>query len=254
MPRFFLPPGVLCSAALLAACSPSPPSPATPGETGQAGGRSYHVVTVERPASATDHHRLQKGMYDMCVTVHQLKTKSPPKPFVTFPADFITARKTYVSDGTSYLFKEERFDVEVGDADQACESRIVRTWTTFLGRDGKLHYDGIDKEGKRLESPPGEFMPPETEGKADHFTEARTIEGIAVKCMPIPPGMQQAVSQVCVADAKPGTLVDVHGEPITLFSETAIVKDMASVLRTEAKSVRIGGKVDQAVFDAVAAP
>lgn len=251
MHRICLPPAVFCTAALLAACSPSSP---TAGEAGQAGARSYHVVTVERPASATDHHRIQKGVYDMCAALHQSKKKSPAKPFVTFPADFVAARKTYVSDGTAYLFKEERFDVEVGDVDEGCESRIVRTWTTYLGRDGKLHYDGIDKEGKRSDSPPDEFMTPEVEGKDEPFTGSRTIKGIAVKCMPIPPEMQQALSELCVADAKPGTLVDFHGDPITLFSKTAIVKDLASVMITEPELVQVGGKVDRAMFDAVAAP
>jgi hypothetical protein len=197
---------------------------------------------------------MQRGVYDMCAAVYKLKTKSAAKPFVTFPADFVTARKTYVSDGKAYLFKEERFDVEMGDVDQACESRIVRTSSTYLGRDGKLHYGGIDKEGKRLDTPPDDWAHPEVEGKGDHFTESRTMKGIAVKCMPIPSGMQQALTELCVADTKPGTLVDFQGEPITLFSKVPVVKDLQSILLTEPEMVRVGGKVDRALFDAVAAP
>lgn len=240
---------VLAASALGCSKSPAPSTPATAGTT-------YEVVTVERPESVENYHRMYKAMYDMCAETRVKVLKlPPPSPMKQPPADYISQRTTYVSDGKAYLVKQEHFAYKMDDADPTknCDTYFESTSSTQMVRDGKVYDASFDNAGKRERSEPEEWILPR-EDKEHVYTEPKTVKGHAVKCMKMLPNTEQLITELCIADRKPGTLTDVSGEPIVLTSRVTSAQSVMSAMLTEPVSVRVGHAVDKAVFDAAAAP
>jgi hypothetical protein len=62
-------------------------------------GVAYEVVTVERQESVEAYHQAYKATYDICATTRATLKMPSPVPMKTPPADFISQRTTYTSDG-----------------------------------------------------------------------------------------------------------------------------------------------------------
>ena len=216
---------------------------------------SYEVVTVERPESVADFHKLYKARYDMCAGVREAKKLPPPPAMKEPPADFISKRTTFASDGKAYLVKNEYFQYDVSMTMPAptCETSEQKVSDTELVRDGKMYYAAIDNAGKRVSEPPGEWAMPR-KNKEHVFTEPKVVKGFAVKCMPMLPNSDKLLTELCIADLKPGTLTHVGGEPIILSSRVTIIQKMSGAVLTEPVSVKVGQKINTAMFDAAAAP
>ncbi|QNA89471.1 hypothetical protein G4G28_15150 [Massilia sp. Dwa41.01b] len=246
--------GAVCAG--LCACSRTDGQDAALGQPGSSGARSYEIVTVERPESVAEYHKMYRGIYEMCAGVRKAKGMGPPAPMLQPPADYITERKTYTSDGKAYLVKEEHFTyhAEVDEPAFSCRTYLEKTSNTQLIRDGKMYDAGVDAQGKRYSEPPQEWNLPPEKSREHLFTEPRMVKGHAVKCMPMLPNTQALITDLCVADLKPGTLTDVQNEPLVLYSRVPIVQKLQSVMVTEPVSVKVGLTIDPAVFDAAAAP
>lgn len=220
------------------------------------GGIAYEVVTVERPESVADYHRLYRLSYENCAHVRDLKQMGPPPPMKQPPGDYITQRRTYVSDGKAYLFKEEHFDYLVSAEEPAfsCETTVRHTVSTELVRDGKIYHASIDENGNRTSEPPEDDILPRDRNKDAIFTETKTVKGFAARCMPMPPDSGKLMTELCIADLKPGSLFLAHGDPVVLSSRVTIVANPMSVMVTEPLQVKVGQDVDKAQLDAAAAP
>lgn len=214
---------------------------------------SYEIVTVERPESVAEYHKLYKATYKMCAYAREVQKLPPPPPMLQPPADFISQRTTHTSDGKTYLVKSEYFTYKVRSEgpDFSCATYREDTSDTQLIMNGKSYNAGVDEHGKRTSVPPEEFDlprdPPDTV-----FTVPKTIKGFALKCMPMLPNTEKLITELCTADLKPGVPYNNSGRPITVYSRVTIVDQLQSVIVTEPVSIKWGQKIDQAVFDAAA--
>lgn len=246
----------LCSLALIAGLPGCAPSEASADSAASAKGRSYELVTVERPESVEEYHGMYKATYEMCAGVRKLQKKSPAPPMLQPPSDYIIQRTTQTHDGKeAYLFHQEYFvyKVEMEEPEFTCRTYLEKTSDTQLARDGKRHYSSVDANGKRESSPPDEWdLPQVADTQIYPITKVRN--GHAVKCMEMLPNMEKMITELCVVDLKPGTLTDSVGEPLVAASRVTIVDGLQSVIVTEPVSLRVGHKIDKALFDAAAAP
>lgn len=219
-------------------------------------GIAYEVVTVERPESVEDFHKIYRASYDLCVDLRKILKMPPPAPMKQPPADFISKRTTYISDGKTYLTRGEYFTYQVVSEEPTftCETVERKTSDSQLVRDGKVYDVSIDETGQRFVEEPEDWLIKREESEGGIYTEARTVGGFAVKCMPPMPVPEELQADLCIADLKPGTLTDVTGEPLVLSSRVRTVEKMVGAILTEPRTVKVGHKIDPAVFDAAAAP
>ena len=218
-------------------------------------GVAYEVVTAERPESVEAYHKAYRATYDICATTRATLKMPPPAPMKVPPADFISKRTTYTSDGKAYLVKEEHFiyQAKMEEPTITCETYLEKTSSTQLIRDGKVYDAAVDEKGKRSSEPPSEWGLPR-ESKSKLYTVPKSVKGYAVKCMPMLPNTEELITELCIADLKPGTLTGPTGEPIVLASRVTSAQKMMGAVLTEPVSVKVGEKIDKAVFDAAAAP
>jgi hypothetical protein len=191
----------------------------------------------------------------MCAGLREILKMPPPAPMLRPPADFISQRNTYTSDGKAYLTRQEFFTYKMVDIDEhnpTCKTYLETSSNTQLIRDGKVYDAGIDADGKRFSEPPSEWILPR-EKKSDIYPVQKTVKGHAVKCLDIPALTKDLITELCVADLKPGTLTDAQGEPLVVSSRVTIVQKMVGAVLTEPVTMRVGQPVDKAVFDAAAA-
>lgn len=261
--------------ATVAACSRTDSAATTATTTAAAAGSgpatAFEVVTVDRPESVEAFHKLYKFQYDMCANTRTMMKLPPPAPMKQPPADFISERRTYLSDGKDFLIKTEYFAYEVKSDEPAftCETAFVKTTQTELIRDGKSHLSYIDETGQRGSEPPVDVaLPRQTDSGG--YTEPKIVNGHAVKCMaPLPEmkvltkGLTEALpkqltegmaADLCIADLKPGTLTDNDGRAIVLAARVNVPLVPQGAILTEPVSLKIGLAIDKAVFDAAAAP
>lgn len=245
----------LCQAALLASLTGCSQSDTAADSSAAGDGRSYELVTVERPESVEHYHRLYKAGYEMCAGTRAL-LKLPPAPPMLQPAkDYIINRTTHTSDGQAYLIRQEYFTYKMetdGDA-MTCRTYLEKVSDTQLVRDGKVYDAYFDPQGKREGGPPQESSLPRDK-PSEIYTIPKVSNGIALKCMEMLPNTEKLITELCAVDLKPGTLTDSIGKPLTASSRVTAVDDIQGVIVTEPVSLRVGHKVDKAVFDAAAAP
>lgn len=215
----------------------------------------YQVVTVERPESVEAFHKAYRATYDICAATRATLKMPPPAPMKVPPADFISQRTTYTSDGKAYLIKQEYFiyKSKMEEPTFTCETYLERTSSTQLIRDGKVYDAAVDEGGKRSSEPPSAWDLPR-ESKSTLYTVPKLVKGYAVKCMPMLPNTEELITELCIADLKPGTLTGAAGEPIVLASRVTSAKKMIGAVLTEPVSVKVGEKIDKTSFDAAAAP
>lgn len=116
-----------------------------------------------------------------------------------------------------------------------------------------IYVASVDPEGKRESDPPTEAVE-QREHDEPLYPLKKVVNGHAVQCLDIPPIVERMGGELCVIDLKPGTLTDDLGRSITASSRVSIVDDWIGELITEPVSVRVGHRVDNAIFDAAAAP
>lgn len=216
---------------------------------------AFEVVTVTRPESIDAFLKVYRQMYKTCAFTREVKKLPPPPPMLVPPADYISERKTYISDGKAYLVKEEYFTYQVNfeEPSISCETSLEKTSNTTLMRDGKAYIADIDATGRRNSEPPEEWAAPGDEGKEKIYTLLKSVKGYAVKCMPPLPNSEKLLTELCIADMKPGTL-GIGGEPIIVSSRVTSAEPVLGPVLTEPVSIKVGGKIDTTAFDAAAAP
>lgn len=225
--------------------------------TASAGQPSYEVVTVQRPESLDAFHKIQYyGVYKMCALTRETNKLPPPPPMKVPPPDYVSERRTYTSDGKAYLLKDESFmyRVKFEPPSYTCETYLEKTSTTTLIRDGKLYVANFDETGKRTREPTEAWLESREESQDKTYTERKTVKGYAAKCMPGLPNSMQLLTEVCIADLKPGTLTGAGGDPIIISSRAVSAEATIGPILTEPVSIKVGGKINTAEFDAAAAP
>lgn len=227
--------------ALLAGCgqNPAPDAPATPATAAQAGpagatgkaGESWELVQLERQDPPNqDLAMLRDGPYQLCAAVAS-QLKVPVKPFPVAPDDYRNRRITRITNGTSWVVKEEYIgggeDAPSMDPKTGCEHRLptdrhVMVQITHAGKsthilDGKV----TDVE----EVPPWpEYAPrgkPTTE-----YTQARTVNGVPLRCLPpdfwtLNTNKYLDLREMCVY-ATDNVVVDESGDPVTVLSHSLV--------------------------------
>ena len=234
----------------LAACSRDEAATAArPAAHIPAKGISYEVVTVQRPESVEEYHKLYRGTYETCASIRKSQSMPPPAPMKQPPPDFVIQRETYISDGTAYYSKREDFAYVVDSSGDrpSCDTREDKAVLTEVLRDGMMYHTSVDAEGKAMTEPPEEAPPPRRPSDAV-YSEPKVVKGQAVKCMKLPPNTGKLLTEQCAADLKPGTLY-YDGRPIVLAGRVTIVNQVASNILTEPVRVKVGHQVDKRVFD-----
>ena len=206
--------------------------------------KSYDIVTEMRPESLETFLHLPRTAYDICaMTRHNMKL-GPALPFVTVPADFVFERKTYLRSGDAYLIRDEQFFVDINDAqpEKGCKTRIAPHTTESVVRAGQLSRQEWDADGNVQTDEPDTIPPPYRKG--DGFTEQKTVDGIAMRCIPVG-GVIGPGQAMCAADAGTGVLVDGFGDPILLYVRQTIPVYTNTTFLTKPVSVQIGKPVSQ---------
>jgi hypothetical protein len=243
--------------AALAACSKGEAGAGAPVEAPRAAaaapgkGVSFEVVTVHRPESVEEYHRLYRASYDMCALIRQAKSLPPPPPLRQPPADFISQRNTRISDGAaSYYVKHEYFiyKVESEGETPSCESGERKASSIGVMRDGMVFHTDVDEDGKAYPAEPEQAQPPEP-GRDDAYTEPKVVKGFAVKCMKLAPGSDKLLTEQCAADLKPGTLYE-GDRPIVVAGRVTVVQQVQGPTLIEPVVIKVGHRVDRSVFDA----
>jgi len=218
---------ILCTAVL--ACSrqdavaeaPVQDTPATAAAPTKA--VPYEIVTVQRPESVDDFHKLYRVSYDLCALVRKAKSLPPPPPLAAPPADFITQRDTYISDGVATYVKNEYFTYKVESEGEtpSCASGERKASSVEVVRDGMMYHSGVDEDGNAYTDPPEEAPPPE-QGRDGAYTEPKVVKGFAVKCMKLAPGTDKLLTEQCAVDLRPGSVYQGR-RPIVVAGRVTIV-------------------------------
>lgn len=187
----------------------------------------------------------------MCAHIRAGNSLPPPPPLASPPADFITQRTTYISDGGATYIKEENFTYKVASEGEtpSCESGERKAWSIEVVRDGMMYHSGVDDSGNAYTNPPEEAPPPE-QGRDSSYTEPKVVKGFAVKCMKLGSSTDKLLTEQCAVDLKPGTLYQGR-RPIVVAGRATIVEKLQGAMLTEPIVIKVGHQVDKHVFDAV---
>lgn len=222
----------------------SSPAPAS------AGARAYTFVTQTRPESPDTFVNVEKAAYELCVFAAQ-QAKLPVVPFVKLPADFVSERITYQTNGTNYHYKKQSYAVDIDTIRPERGCAVHRGTHTMIERvigDTVEHLD-IDKDGKRypktLDAP---RFASELQRDISKYSVARTENGIAMHCLAPANLVPGIISASCIVDdGSGGTLRDVDGRALDAFTRMEGMSNQIGITRLEPVSLQIG-KFDPAVF------
>lgn len=216
---------------------------------------AYQFVTQHRPVSLQAYHAMSRGAYSSCVTVAK-QNNQPVKPFVTIPPDFVAQRDTMQSDGVSYYWKTQTYELNVAsiNPEQGCATRIEETVSIErIGR-GKIDRMGIGADGTaETTSAAHDSARADNSGDIDElsgYTVARKENGIALKCLPPGAPVLQAGmgTEMCLVDAGDGrTLRSSRGDALVAFARVTSAESLRGVVMIEPVSLALG-KFDSTVF------
>lgn len=217
--------------------------------------QAYKLVTQHRPVSLQAYHAMGRAAYDMCVALAE-QNKQPVKPFVTIPHDFVAQRDTMQSDGVSYYWKVQTYELNLPDIkpEQGCATRIEETVSVDRTAKGKIDRmssgaDGVAETTSTLD----DAAPAASSANNDElsaYTVARKENGIALKCLPPDaPVLQAGIgTEMCLVDAGGGrTLRSARGDALVAFSRVTSAESTRGVVMIEPVSLQLG-KADAAVF------
>lgn len=216
---------------------------------------SYELVTVARPENVDALLAPYRADYERCALTRKMLKLPPPAPMLRLPAEFISQRNTYTSDGNAYLTRQEFISYKMeasGAHPPTCKTYLETSLTTQLIRNGKMYNAGIDADGKRYSEPPSGWMLL-LEQTSNIFPVQKIVKGHPVKCLDIPAPTKDLITALCVTNLKPGTLTDAQGDPLVVYSRVTDGQKLMGVVVTEPVSMRVGQPVDQTVFEAAAA-
>ena len=223
--------------AALAACDRQPVDAAS---------KPYEIVTQLRPESRETYMKMFRLAHHMCALARTAMKLPPPPPLVALPADFVINRSTYIGSGNSYLIRREEFVVDIGDMkpETGCKTRIGSSLYEAVGRDGQIHSQARELDGHTEVDEPIPLIKDPLKGSADEtsYTEKRTVDGIAMRCLP-PTLLGGLTLDKCVADTEAGLLRDGAGDPLVLHAREVVPGRDKMVLLTEPVSVQIGKPV-----------
>lgn len=243
-----------CSRQDAATAAPAPSKQATAHAPAPAKGPSYEIVTVQRPESVDDYHKLYRAAYELCAHMRKSKSLPPPPPLVPPSPGYVIQRDTYIGDGAATYVKNEYFTYQVASEGEtpSCESGERTSWALEVVRDGKVYRSGAGEDGTAYTNPPDEAPPPE-QGHDGAYTEHKVVKGFAVKCMKLGPDTDNLLTEQCAVDLQPGTVYQGR-RPIVVAGRVTIVEKLQGAILTEPMVVKVRQQVDRRVLDAVRAP
>ena len=213
-----------------------------------AAGVPFKLVTETRPSSVEKFFAVEKAAYELCASSAKFM-KLPVKPLAALPADFVTSRETFASDGkrTTYIQLQQRLDTENNTPKQGCATKIVAETSVFIYGGGKNLSYGVGSDGKRSDINDGD-LPPRALDKSADYVQARQIKGVAVQCASPALLSKELVTERCVASANGKPLLDAAGRLAPAY-ERVRDADRDLELRRDPVSLQVGGKVDPALFN-----
>jgi len=225
--------------ATLAACEP---------RAVDAAAQPYEIVTQLRPESPEAYMKLFRRAHLVCALAREAMKLPPPPPLVTLPADFVIKRSTYLGSGSSYLIRYEEFVVDIAEMapETGCKTRIGSTLHEALGREGQIHSQLRELDGRTEVEEPVPLVRDASKGTSDEtsYTEKRTVDGIAMRCLSAAL-LGGLTLDKCVADTDSGLLRDGAGDPVVLRARELVPGPDKMVVLTEPVSVQIGKPVSE---------
>lgn len=216
---------------------------------------AYELVLVQRPDSAENFAKVERGVHDLCVASAQV-AHTTAKPFPPLPSALGTTRSTYLIRGRDRVVREEvlaALDTSKDTPEHQCEVDITPSRTlhvdlvvgmthTSIDSDKTVHTEDIS-DLRRAEAT---FHAPSTA----RYTQALTVNGVELRCLPSgkPPVDGDLMQQLCVY-AHDGVLVEPDGKPIVLASRVRITPTAAVTIK-EPLSLRTVEHPDAALFNA----
>lgn len=225
-------------------------SPASAPAPASAGARAYTFVTQTRSESPDDLIKVHKEVYELCALVAE-KAKLPVVPFIKLPADFVSKRTTYQTNGRDYHYKTQSYDASTDTLlpEHGCAVKIITQTTIERVIGDTVEHLDIDKDGKRypktLDAP---RFASELQRDISKYSVARTENGIAMHCLAPANLVPGIISASCIVDdGSGGTLRDVDGRALDAFTRMEGTSKHIGITRLEPVSLQIG-KFDPAVF------
>lgn len=215
---------------------------------GSAAGMAYDISTQTRPESVEGYSKFFQGLHQVCAASRQMMGLPAAAPMVVIPANFVTERSSYVSDGKTFLTQHEEFYVDVNEMqpELGCKSRVASAMTAELIKNGTVQVARRDPDSQ-LEVGPADPLAPPKSGMGQAFSERKTIAGAALRCAPAGATPGPGVAQdLCIPDVAAGVPLDGHGEPVLVHARSTLLQKADIVLLTEPVSVQIGKPVSQA--------
>lgn len=203
------------------------------------GGKSYHLVTQTRPEHLERYFALARGAYNLCVE-NAKALRLPFKPFPVIPADFVTERYVYISDGKRFSLEETQFTLDYDEMAHTTgcgaqlESRAERTVftngksvTSYRDRNGVVSVDQVQPSSRD----------PASAGILALYSVPKTVKGVALKCHP---------DNSCIVDPAL-VLINLGRHPVAVISRMD-EKNFGISMLTELVSLTVGNPVDPSSF------
>jgi hypothetical protein len=226
----------------LAACSDGKAGSAgsaTASPVAADGGASYQLVTQVRPENPGKAFPLERAAYEVCADAARAKNL-PVKPLPQLPADFVTTRTTYASDGKQRLFREVKYKLSMANSgpENGCQMRVVSASSSELARSGKARIAEVNEEGALVvtDNRPADTEPV-SQSKLAGYTLAKVINGVPLKCK----------AEACIVDPAQ-TVIALGKRPVIAADRLDEVRSFGTVLVTEPVSLSVGKPIDPAVF------
>lgn len=208
---------------------------------------SYEIVTETRPASVGEYFKLARSVYDICVIGLDGAAARP------FPAvkDFLVTRERFVSDGTKYFHRTDNnvIDTSRTSAEYGCEVTVRGENTISLISDGKRHFVSRNGDGEKSSDVSDAALVPRSNAMS-LFTNARKVNGVALKCMPQTMDVDPSGTGICTVDpdSAGGVIGDAEGTPLVVHQVVPPMAPMKTELVTTPVSFNSGKQVDISAF------
>jgi hypothetical protein len=214
---------------------------------------AYELVLLEKPDTLENYVVADRAGYDACVSVAKL-LHAATKPFPQLPPTLGYRRTIYLISGRDYVVRHERvaeLDKSKMKPDQGCEATV----STDKGLDVSIGFGavetsiGLDDTGHRIVQT-SERLADSTSRPTAQYTEARTVNGIALRCLPQGnPALDPVLLQEVCVYARDGILLEPNGNAIVLASRIKPTPSWPWVTIKEPESLRTLQHPDASLFN-----
>ena len=215
---------------------------------------TYEVITQNRPEDLQHYLKLMKANYDVCRFTAKLK-EIAVKPFVHVPDDFIAERKTYISDGESFLESTETFWVDQASPEEGCATSIAWHKIVTVISDGFVYESASEQSLSEQSSGDNEVIKtPYDNSNSMHrdytnYDIAKVISNVNLLCAKDLPGTSNLYESMCIVTDPTGKILLVPElKAIVGYMKIYSVREVQGTIILEPVSVKTGIPIDPKMF------